>query len=707
MRRERTWRPLTWRMWIGLLLLGALAAIDCRRAEADAFIRTQITDTLGGVNSQSAFDAAGIRIVFVSDRDLTPGNPGNADGNTEIFLYNTFTRVFTQITNTVGGSMNSPSINADGTRIAFISNRDLTPGNPGNADGNSELFLFDTTSGLFTQITNTVGGLNAQPSINATGTRIAFTSDRNLTPGLPGNVDGNTELFLFDTTSGQFIQITNTTGGLNALPAINAAGTRIAFTSNRDLTPGSPGNADGNTEIFLFDTTTAHFTQITSSTGGFNTQPTINASGTRIAFSSDRDLTPFRNSDRSGEIFLFDTATGVLTQITDNIGGLNSAPSINADGTRIAFLSNVNFTSAQPGNPDHSPEVFLIDTTTALLTQITNTSAASPIAVVFSSISINAAGTRIAFASNRDVAPGNPGNADANFEIFLASHRSVLGDFDGDLKKDLAVYRPTTGEWFVFGTVTGFQAYLFGAGGDIPVPADYDGDGKADLAVYRPATGEWFIFGTATGFQSRLFGAPASSGLGDRPVPADFDGDGKADLAVYRQATGEWLIFGTATGFQTRSFGAPASSGLGDTPVPADFDGDGKADLAVYRQASGEWLVFGTATGFQSRLFGAPASSGLGDRPVPADFDGDGKADLAIYRQSTGGWLVLGSTTGFQQNQFGGGPSDIPVPGDYDADGKADLAIYRRSTGEWFVLRSLDGLTQTAVFGAPGDVPVP
>ena len=35
--------------------------------------------------------------------------------------------------------------------------------------------------------------------------------------------------------------------------------------------------------------------------------------------------------------------------------------------------------------------------------------------------------------------------------------------------------------------------------GDVPIVGDYDGDGKADLTVFRPATSTWYQLRSATG----------------------------------------------------------------------------------------------------------------------------------------------------------------------------------------------------------------
>jgi hypothetical protein len=57
-----------------------------------------------------------------------------------------------------------------------------------------------------------------------------------------------------------------------------------------------------------------------------------------------------------------------------------------------------------------------------------------------------------------------------------------VADYNGDQKADIAVFRPTTSTWHLYGV----GDFVYGMVGDIPVVADYNGDQKADIAVFRP-----------------------------------------------------------------------------------------------------------------------------------------------------------------------------------------------------------------------------
>jgi hypothetical protein len=56
----------------------------------------------------------------------------------------------------------------------------------------------------------------------------------------------------------------------------------------------------------------------------------------------------------------------------------------------------------------------------------------------------------------------------------------------------MVLFRPSNGTWYLRYTGTGqASGFPWGSALDIPAPGDFDGDGRTDIAVFRPGDGTW------------------------------------------------------------------------------------------------------------------------------------------------------------------------------------------------------------------------
>ncbi len=239
------------------------------------------------------------------------------------------------------------------------------------------------------------------------------------------------------------------------------------------------------------------------------------------------------------------------------------------------------------------------------------------------------------------------------------------GDYDGDGRSDIAVFRPATGLW----AIRGLTRFYYGTDGDFPVSGDYSGDGTSNPAIFRPSAGLWAVRGLTRYYFGRS---------GDFPAPADYRGDGTARAGIYRGSSGLWAVRNLTRVYYGRS---------GDRPFPGDFSGDGTASIAVFRPANGFWGLRGLTRFYYGKS---------GDLPVPGDYTGSGLRRPAVFRPDRGLWAVRDLT-----RIYYGGSSDLPVPADYSGAGRDGIGIFRDSSGLW-ALRNYSRL----YYGQSGDFPV-
>jgi len=239
------------------------------------------------------------------------------------------------------------------------------------------------------------------------------------------------------------------------------------------------------------------------------------------------------------------------------------------------------------------------------------------------------------------------------FPVGKSTSIPFVFDHDGDGIPDYAAYTDQSSGRITTRLSTPpypMKNYTFGTTGDLVVPGDYDGDSYSDLAVWRPSTGEWIVrFGDQT--ESTVQWGTT----GDIPVPGDYDGDYITDYAVIRPSEDRLYVILSSTG--AGMYYVWHAYQDGDIPTPGDFNGDGLTDFAFWRPSNGYFYVwyFGTSTSYNIHW------GHNGDIPVVSDYDGDWLSDMAFYRPEESSFYIYYSTTGKSDPIQWGTTGDIPI----------------------------------------------
>jgi Tol biopolymer transport system component len=232
---------------------------------------------------------------------------------------------------------------------------------------------------------------------------------------------GYSDVFLRDTLNATTVRVSLTSGAVDPLSdssagAVSDDGRFVAFQSLAGNL--AAGDFNGTSDVFVRDMDTGLTTIVSVSAGGTigngaSTAPSISADGARIAFVSEATNLVANDTNGVADIFVRNLATNATRLISKGVGGVpadgaSSRAVISGTGQFVAYVSSAtNLVSGHTGTFD---DIFVTAFVSGATELVSATSAGQPGDAHSSQPTISHDGQRIAFASLAQnfatVAPG-------------------------------------------------------------------------------------------------------------------------------------------------------------------------------------------------------------------------------------------------------------------------------------------------------------
>ncbi|MFM2429355.1 MAG: hypothetical protein RLZZ511_568 [Cyanobacteriota bacterium] len=334
----------------------AIALASKRVADLPAKTGNNVS-TIG--NPRNVISDNGQFAVFTSRASNLVADDTNAQGN-DVFRRDLGSGAVTLISRVNGsgavgnGDSSSAVINGDGSGVAFSSNAsNLVTGDTNNL---ADVFVWNGSGAnpslrLISRNGSTASNGNSLvEDISANGLVVFSSTASNLAAA---DANGAVEdIFLWNpATPDTLTLLSRNANGKSSEAAISRDGRYVVFTSEASNLVA--GDTNGVSDVFRYDVTTGtviRVSQAITGPGGRSLAPSISADGSVIAFVSDGALTA-NDTNGGSDIYVWRSATGNVELVSTNPGGTSTSlsagvlnqgsfrPMVSADGQFVVFSS--------------------------------------------------------------------------------------------------------------------------------------------------------------------------------------------------------------------------------------------------------------------------------------------------------------------------------------------------------------------------------